>query len=363
MKDRMLPNERVRMAIDHKEPDRPPIQFYATPEVTKTLIDYFKGQDPKEVFEVDFRYVGPKPLKKTKKPKPDSGIDEYDMWEAGYRNSPYHLDAIDMSGTYPEPVYLPFAEFKTMDEVTNYPWPNSEDFDYSVIPEQIKHNKGFAIVLGGAGTPDIINGAGVRGRGMERLLMDIVREDEVGVAIIERRVNFYYEYLRRSLEAGQGRIDIVHLGEDLGTQEGLLLSPGMFDSFFRPRYQKFFDLAYSYGAKAWLHSCGSTYFLHSRFIEMGLDVLDSVQTEPVNMDPEKLKDEFGDKLTYCGMLDNQRLLPYGTVEECRAVARHRIKVIGKGGGYIFCSSHDLQIDTPLENILAIYEEVSGKKFM
>ncbi len=137
----------------------------------------------------------------------------------------------------------------------------------------------------------------------------------------------------------------------------------MFDAVLRPRYQKFIDLAHRYGAKAWFHSCGSTYFLHSRFIDMGLDVLDAVQTEPANMDPERLKAQFGDKLTYCGMIDTQRLLPYGTVAKCRAVARHRIDIIGKGGGYIFCPSHDLQIDIPLENILAIYEEATGKNFM
>jgi len=363
MKKKLLPRERVKMAINHQEPDRPPIQFYATPEVGRLLTNYFKGQDLKEVFELDFRRIGPKPLKKPRKPMPGSGIDKYDMWGAGYKNSPYHLDTIDMSGTYPEPVYLPFADFKTMDDVVNYPWPSPDDFDYSVIPEQIKRNKSFAIVLGNAGIPDIINGTGVRGRGMEQLLMDISLQDEVGIAIIDQRVNFCYEYLHGGLEAGQGKIDIVHLGEDLGSQKGLLISPEMFDAFFRPRYQKFFNLAHHYGAKVWLHSCGSTYFLHSRFIEMGLDVLDSVQTEPANMDPERLKTEFGDKLTYCGMIDTQRLLPYGTVEECRTVARHRIKVIGRGGGYIFCPSHDLQIDTPLENILVIYEEITGKKFM
>lgn len=348
------------MAINHQEPDRPPIQFYATPEVAKLLTDHFNGQDLKEVFDLDFRYVGPRPLKEPR--KPGSGIDMYDMWGAGYRNSPYHLDAIDMSGTYPEPVYLPFANFKTMDDVVDYPWPSPDDFDYSVIPRQIEQNRGFAIVLGNAGIPDIINGAGVRGRGMEQLLIDIALEDEVGIAIIERRLNFWYKYLRRSLKAGHGKIDIVHLGEDLGTQKGLLISLEMFDAFFRPRYQSFFDLAHNYGAKTWLHSCGSTYFLHSRFIDMGLDVLDSVQTEPVNMNPERLKAKFGDKLTYCGMIDNQRL-PYRTVEECRTMARHRINVIGRGGGYIFCPSHDLQIDTPLENILAVYEEVTDKKFM
>ena len=361
--EKLSPRERVRMTIDHQEPDRPPIQFYATPEVRKLLTDYFKGQYFKDVFELDFRYIGPRHLKKPRRPTPGSGIDIYDMWGAGYRNSSYHLDAIDMSGTYPEPVYLPFANFKTMNDVMAYSWPSPDDFDYSVIPEQIKQNKGFAIVLGGAGIPDIINGVGARGRGIEQLLMNIVLQDKVGTAIIDQRVNFWYEYLRRGLEAGQGKIDIVHLGEDLGTQKGLMVSPELFDTFFRPRYQKFFDLAHNYGAKTWLHSCGSTYFLHSHFIDMGLDVLDSVQTEPANMDPEKLKKEFGDKLTYCGMIDTQRLLPYGTVGECRAVAQHRIKVIGKGGGYVFCPSHDLQIDIPLENILAIYEEITGKKFM
>jgi len=369
MREKISSRERVRMAIDHQEPDRPPIQFYATPEVTKLLIDYFKGQDLKEIFEVDFRDVVPGYLGKLKKPIPGSGVDAYDMWGVGYRNCPYHLnpigkhsDTISVSGTYPEAVYKPFAGIETMDEVTAYPWPNPDDFDYSIIEEQIERNKGYAVVLDGD-IPDIITGLGARGRGLEQLLIDIALQDEVGMAIIDGQVNFYYEYLRRRLEAGQGKIDIVHLCDDLGTQKGLIISPEMFDAVLRPRYQKFIDLTHRYGANAWFHSCGSTYFLHSRFIDMGVDVLDSVQTEPANMDPEKLKAEFGDKLTYCGMIDTQRLLPYGTVEECRAVARHRIKIIGKGGGYIFCPSHALQIDIPLENILAIYEEATGKKFM
>jgi len=369
MRGKLSSPERAKMATDHREPDRPPIQFYATPEVRRRLTDYFKKKNLEEIFEVDFRDIGPRYLGKLKKTIPGSDIDAYDMWGVGYRNCPYHLDltgahmdSISVSGTYPEAVYMPFAGIKTMDEVEAYPWPNPDDYDYSVVEEQIERNKGFAIVLA-ADIPDIITGLGARGRGLEQLLIDIALQDEVGMAIIDGRVNFYYEYLRRSLEAGQGKIDIVHLCDDLGTQKGLIVSPEMFDAVLRPRYQKFIDLTHRYGAKAWFHSCGSTYFLHSRFIDMGLDVLDAVQTEPANMDPEKLKAEFGDKLSYCGMIDTQRLLPYGTVEECRAVARHRIKIIGKGGGYIFCPSHDLQIDIPLENILAIYEEATGKKFM
>lgn len=141
------------------------------------------------------------------------------------------------------------------------------------------------------------------------------------------------------------------------------MSPETFDSFFRPRLQCFIDLAHQYGAKAMLHSCGSTRLLQPRLIEMGLDILDSVQPEPVGMDPEELKREHGDRLTYCGMVSTQQTLPHGTIDECRAEARHRIDVIGKGGGYIFAPAHCIQPDTPLENVLAVYEEATGKRFM
>jgi uroporphyrinogen decarboxylase len=111
-----------------------------------------------------------------------------------------------------------------------------------------------------------------------------------------------------------------------------------------------------------LHSRGSTRMLQPRLIEMGLDVLDAVQPEPEGMDPEELKREFGCRLTFCGMISTQHTLPHGTPEQCRAEARHRLDVIGRGGGYIFAPAHAIQPDTPLENILAIYEEATGKRF-
>ena len=81
------------------------------------------------------------------------------------------------------------------------------------------------------------------------------------------------------------------------------------------------------------------------------------------MDPEGLKRDFGDRLTYCGMISTQQTLPWGTLEECRAEARHRIDVIGRGGGYIFAPGHCIQPDAPVENVLAIYEELLGKKLL
>jgi len=354
----ITPKERVKMAASHVEPDRPPIQIYLTPEARAKLDDYFKGRPIEEVFEIDFRSVGPAGGPKRRQPEPGSNIAAYDDWGNGYT-----LVKNNAGGEYLEATELSLAKLRTMDDVVSYPWwPSPDDYDFSVIPEQIERIEDYAVCFGSAGIPDIINSVG-RGRGMAQVLMDIATEDEVGIAIIDKRVDFYYEYCRRGLEAGAGKIDILCLGEDLGTQKGPTMSPARFDSFFRPRIEKFYKLAHDYGALAMMHSCGSTRLLQSRLIDMGLDILDAVQPEPVGMDPEELKREFGDRLTYCGMISTQHTLPHGTVEECRAEARHRIDVIGRGGGYIFAPAHCIQPDTPVENILAIYEEATGKRFM
>ena len=314
-KDELLPKERVRLAVEHIEPDRPPIQVYLTPEISRKLSEYFQGRNLIEVLGVDFRGAGPRGLKPVKRPEPGSGIDSYDMWGTGYRSVRY------ATGAYSESVYLPFRDMKTMDEVEAHPWPSADDFDYSFIPDQCKALEDYAICVGGAGIPDIVNGIS-RGRGMEQVVMDIEMDDEVGVAIIDHRVDMYYEYCRRTLEAGDGKIDILCLGEDCGTQNGPLFSPETFNRFFRPRLKKFIDLAHEFGAYAMLHSCGSNRALMPTFVEMGLDIEDAMQPEPVGMDPEEIKNEFGSDLTFCGLISTQETLPYGSVEECRAEALH-----------------------------------------
>ena len=349
--------ERLRMCVNHIAPDRPPIQVYTTPEIDAALREYFPDHHYIEVFEVDFRMVGPAGGPEVTLTDPGTGIDGRDIWGAGYRKVQN-----DAGGVYMEASDLALARIQTMDDVERYPWPSVDSYDFSVIPEQIERLEDHVVCLGGAGIPDIINGVG-RGRGMAQVLMDIITGDEVGAAIIDHRVDFYYEWCKRGLEAGGGKIDILCLGEDLGSQIGPTMSPETFDSFFRPRIEKFYELGHDYGALNMMHSCGSTRKLQSRLIDMGLDILDAVQPEPVGMNPIDLKREFGDKLTYCGMISTQQTLPRGTVEQCRAEARHRIDVIGKDGGYIFAPAHCIQPDTPLENVLAIYEEVTGKRLI
>lgn len=353
----LSPKERVLSAVNHMQPDRPPIQIYVTPEIHDVLTRHFQPTSYLDGFQVDFRSIGPVALNEPRRPERGSGVDRYDIWGTGYKDVPNNA-----GGVYSEACDLVLARLNTVDDVLAHPWPSPDDYDYSAIPSQIEQVKDYAVCLGSASIPDLINGVG-RGRGMAEVLIDIVTEDEVGIAIMDRRVDFYYEWCRRGLEAAGGKIDILCLGEDLGSQKGPTMSPETFDRFFRPRLQKFFDLAHEFGTKAMLHSCGSTRLLQPKLIEMGLDILDAVQPEPVGMDPEELKQEFGDRLTYCGMISTQQTLPRGTAEQCRAEARHRIDVIGRDGGYIFAPAHCIQPDTPIENILAIYEEVTGKRFL
>jgi uroporphyrinogen decarboxylase len=341
----MTSKERVLCSLSWREPDRVPVEAYLTPEIEARLKAHFRGRDVYECLEVDFRRISP--AYRPKKNHPAAPCTTRQI-------------TTTTGATYTEAVSFPLAELKTLAEVDNYPWPDPDAYDYSVIPGLCERFRDYAVSVGGEGTPDILNGLS-RQRGMEQVMMDIATRDPVGLAIIDRHVDSQYEILRRSLRAGAGRIDIVRLGEDCGNQNGRMFSPRDFEDIFRPHLQRLIDLAHEFGAKAMLHSCGDTHELMPAFMAMNLDILDAMQPEPAGMDPERIRALCKGRLAFCGLISTQRTLPYGTVSQCRAEARHRLDVIARGGGYIFTPAHCVQPDTPLENVLAIYEEALGKK--
>ena len=351
----MTSKERVLAAINHLPSDRTPIQTYLTPEIQQKLMEHFGYTDPEDLLKilgVDLRLV--EPVYAAELPPLPPGSDLVDEWGTGY----FMFDH-GHGGAYPEPNHLALLALKTMDDVEAYPWPSPDNWDYSTVEAQCDAHAEYAVCAGGAGRPDIVNGVG-RGRSMEQVLIDIITEDPVGVAIIDKRCDCYFEVIRRTLEAGKGKIDILCLGEDTGNQNGPMFDPAVFDAFFRPRIQRFIDLGHDFGCKVMMHSCGDTRKLQSRFIEMGLDVLDAMQPEPAGMNPEELAVETNPKLAFCGLISTQQTLPFGTPEDCRAEARHRLNLF-RNGGYVFSPAHNIQANTRLENVFAIYEEALSLK--
>jgi uroporphyrinogen decarboxylase len=350
----MTSKKRVMTFLQWREPDRVPIMVYLTPETRAMLRDHFGVSDAGvlERLGVDFRTV--RPVYKGPIKPPHDGL-WYDMWGTGYRAIRH-----EAGGSYDEATDLPLARQQTIEEVEAYPWPNPDDFDYSAVEAQCDAMKDFAVCAGDAGTPDILNGMS-RCRGMEQVMIDVAVRDPVGMAMIAKRVELLYQVHRRTLQAGKGKIDILCLGEDMGNQNGRMFSPRDFAEVFRPALQRFIDLAHEFGAKAMCHSCGDTHDIMPDLIDMGLDILDAMQPEPRGMVPEKIRAICKGKMAFCGLISTQATLPFGTVEDCRREARHRLDVIAKGGGYIFSPAHCIQAGTPLENILAVYEEALGTK--
>ena len=159
----------------------------------------------------------------------------------------------------------------------------------------------------------------------------------------------------------KGKIDGVFVGDDFGTQQGLLISPEMWRKYVKTRYKKLISVIKSYGLKYCHHSCGGIRPIIPDLIEIGIDVLHPIQPLAAGMNNKELSREFGKELTFYGGIDEQRTLPNGSPEDVKREVRERINTLGKYGGYIVAPSHAFQPDTPMENVIAVYEEVLGYK--
>ena len=188
-------------------------------------------------------------------------------------------------------------------------------------------------------------------RGLENFMADMAGASQFAHDLMRRIVDRNLVMLENILTADE--IDGVLLGSDWGTQRGLLMSPEVWDDMIRPGEQREYDLIHTFGKDVWVHSCGKIDPLIPRLVEMGLDVLNPVQ--PECMDLETLKRDFGDKLAFYGGITTQTVLPFGTPDEVRTEARRVRDLMGAGGGYIFSPSQDLQADVPAENVLALLD--------
>jgi len=150
-------------------------------------------------------------------------------------------------------------------------------------------------------------------------------------------------------------VDVLVGSDDLGLQDGLMISPQAYRELIKPRHRRYFQQMHDMSpAKVFFHSCGSLAAIMDDLIEIGVEVLNPVQVSAAGMEPGALKQRYGERMSFWGAVDTQRVLPRGTVEDVKAEVEQRIEQLGREGGYVLGAVHNLQPDVPLENILALF---------
>lgn len=350
MPQQMRPKERVLTAFACQVPDRVPINYLANPGIDRRLKAHY-GLAPgdheglRQALGVDFRsvhapYVGPRLHEEI------PGIQVDPLWGIHRRYIEHE------SGAYWDYCGFPLREADE-EAVANWPMPSPDDYDYGRIAAQCQEYEDYAI-NGAAGFGDIINGNGFL-RGMEQTLVDLITDDPAGMVLTDRRMEIQIEVTRRTLEAAKGGIDFLWLGEDLGTQIGPTISMALFRQQIRPRYQPFCDLARAYDIPIMMHCCGSSSWAFDDFIEMGIQVVDTLQPEAVDMAPAYLKQNWGGKLAFHGCISTAGPVAYGSVQDVVEDCRDKLETMMPGGGYCFAPTHALQDNSPTENVIAMYE--------
>ena len=348
----MTSKERVLTTVARQKPDRVPVNYLANPGIDRRLkahfgLDIKDNQGLRRELGVDFRgvaavYRGPKLYEDI----PEKGI-YVDNWGVRRRWVP------NESGGYFDYCDFPLSS-ATEEEVAAWKMPSPDDYDYGQIERHCDGMKTFAIVTGGAGLPDIINANGFL-RGMEQTLVDLITDDPAGLLLARRRTDINIEIVHRTLDAANGKIDMIWMGEDLGTQIAPMLSPQLYRKHIRPLHQEIIDLAKAFDLPVMIHSCGSSSWAFDDFIEMGIDAVDTLQPEAANMAPAYLKTTFGDRLAFHGCISTAGPVSFGSVQEVIEDCRDILAVMMPGGGYCFSPTHALQDNSPVENVLAMYE--------
>lgn len=383
----LSPRQRVQLAMTHHEPDRVPVDFLATMEIWDRLIAHLQPDtsaigdgtffDPAReailrYFNVDCRVLSYDMFCTPPASLFNPGAVE-DWWVSMNRSTPnrmwrqrnpdgtfndiwsthsYRMES--MSGAYEGFKTWPLSKATTIEELKQHPWPTPEWWDFSPLPalmRQLDAHQEYHLRFRLGSVFEI----GWQLRGLEEFMMDLARQPEIPLYIMERLTEIYLENLRRVLEVAGERLDMVYFYDDVATQTSLMISPRMWKKYVRPFHVKLIELAHRYGKPVMYHTDGSVYQLIGEFIDMGVDVLNPLQPDAKDMDLQRIKDEFGDRLTFHGGVDIMRTLPRGKREQVMAEVQERVRVLGRDGGYILCSSHHIQPDTPIENVIAMYD--------
>ena len=374
----MNSRERVYAAANHREPDRVPICFggaggnFITEcppngRVCSELYEYLglKDAEPIKITDVftqptnidprviqrlhsDMLWVGCNAPRVTVEP---DGTKTW-PWFCGMR--------IRKVGLYDEPFDFPLRHMTTKADIDAYPWPDPSVNIMDGVVERARylHEETDYFVVGRCISTMLPFLGYALFSGMDKWLTDMKLDPkfyhqlsekllEIGLAVNEQFFGGIGQYL-----------DGANVMDDLGTQESLFMSHDDYVQFVKPYTTEIIKNIRKHlrpEAKIIIHSCGSVYKAIPDLIEIGVEVLNPVQPLAKNMEPWRLKKEFGDEIAFLGGFDIQQLLPLGTADEVKEGAKKLMQEYADGGGFIFATAHNIEPDTPPENIVAAFD--------
>lgn len=189
-------------------------------------------------------------------------------------------------------------------------------------------------------------------RGFETLLMDVIDHPDFFEEMLERLMHLYLAFID---ETCQLPVDGILFGDDWGDQRGVIIGPKRWRKYIKPRWSRLYERVHQHGKIVMHHSCGSVAEILPDIIEIGVDVLESVQPEAAGMNPYALKKQWGDKITFWGCLGSQSTIPFGTPDTIRSEVRRLKTEMGQDGGFILAPAKPLRSETPTENAAALVE--------
>lgn len=249
-----------------------------------------------------------------------------------------------------------FEDYEDPEDVEKFEWPDPEKYISREICERLVSSapSGLPIlgVLWSAHFQDACSAFG-----MELALMNMISNPEMYQAVDDRITQFYLRANEIFFEYCKGKIDCVLIGNDFGSQRGLMLSADMISKFVMPNSKKLVDQAHAYGAKVIYHSCGSIFDAIPGLIDIGVDAIHPIQALAKDMNAENLKNSYYGKTSFCGGVDTQDLLVNGSPEEVKASVRSLRELFPTG--LIVSPSHEaLQEDVSPQNVQALFEEAT-----
>jgi uroporphyrinogen decarboxylase len=369
----MTPRQRVQTALNHQEPDLVPLDFGTggnsapVPELYEKLVQLYDIEPAVQLvphimrlavvderiltaLDIDTRPLSMSPVRRRIRSCNEPGY-FCDDWGVKWKE-------VNIGVTiYRELAENPLVD-ASIDELDRYPWwPDPLDPDrYTGLvekAEQLYYQTDYALV----GCPGF-NGVWERSYylcGFARMLEALLLEPEFVHTVLRRITDLCKAALGHYLDLVGPYLQIIKLGDDLGGQHGPLMSPQTYRDVIKPYHQELFNFIKARtGARLFLHTCGSVYRLLPELIDAGVEVLNPVQVSAKDMDTRRLKAEFGDRLSFMGAIDTQRVLPFGTETQVQQEVERRIAHLGPGGGYILAPVHNVQADVPPENLITMY---------